>query len=1047
MALAIVLLASVALPALADTTTGNLSGTVIGSDGHPIPNVAVRAVAPSATYSTKTDEKGFFSVVGVVPDTYTVTMKPAGRFNSVTITGVTVNPLLTTTVNQTLAAQLQTIGSTTSRSSGISAFQPQQPVDTYSINANQITTALGKPHATSEASLLLSLPGAQLDRSGSIVIRGGRENDIGFQFEGIDYTDAFTSQFVNSLRINGVSNFQLTPGAGDATVGNAGTGQVNANVKRGARPAFGSFEQDVAGPLFNHQFAGEYGWATPTGRLSMFTALTGSNDNRDPGRRGVDLNVLGVTQPTTLVTGRDLVGNIVYKFGRDSAQSLQLFYQNQQIDFYARNNFPQNTFRVGNQEWINAFAGLGIPFNAAAQAITPLEYGQTGIGQLLNRPPIGQNQPNDTFKLQYSNSLNTSTFVTAKLYKVNSVVPFDQPYSGTNFTLGATGDIYELQGGRRVGGALDFTRQLGTKHLLAVGGRYEFLQPVFTANSAGLGLLGSALFSNIFDFLPVGACANCNGYLAARFPGGIVPRIPNFDEAPITTRHDYGVYVNDQFQVTDKFKINMGLRLDGTKLNYPSTTAGGFVTGNPACATTSAATLAACGYTSGFFQPQTVSVVGGQLVETFQDVGGLNRISAPEPRLAFAYQFSPRDSFTTSYGRSVQLPSIALIDNLTPRSAFAPFVGIAAKRNVCGVTGDRICRDYADELYWEYQDQLGGVPLQPDKPSTFTNVDASYQHDFGKGISMKVAPFYRRGYDVFARTQSQRFLNGVPLLNAAGAPQLNPAIGSNLGINRTTGAELYITKTANYGFSGTLSLTYVNEFSNVVPTTSREDFFPTIPPASLALGNVYRVGFLSPLTGTLAVQYKTRSGWRINPIVGFDNGFPYGSGLLTSFTLNGVNINVPNTNVTSPAGLGGTTGAVQYVDPVNPGTVFAPHVVATRGTPEKNAAGGVLTAPRINVANLDFEYNRPGSRNTFGLLITNLFNQIYGEPALNTRYQPLATGISGVKSGSLAVAQTPSLGPNFGDLNFGPVRFGQYPYLLTPSGTPTQFRLYYQLSL
>ena len=48
-------------------------------------------------------------------------------------------------------------------------------------------------------------------------------------------------------------------------------------------------------------------------------------------------------------------------------------------------------------------------------------------------------------------------------------------------------------------------------------------------------------------------------------------------------------------------------------------------------------------------------------------------------------------------------------------------------------------------------------------------------------------------------------------------------------------------------------------------------------------------------------------------------------------------VNVPNTNVTDQFGPG---GAPAYVDPANPGSIYAPVIAATRGTPE--TASGLL---------------------------------------------------------------------------------------------------------
>ena len=1052
MALAIALMASIAAPTLADTTTGNISGTVT-ANGQPLSGVSVSAVAPSGRYTARTDAKGFFSIVGVTPDTYTITFSAPG-YTEASVNGVTVNPTLTATVNQALSTQLKTIGSTTSRSSGISAFQPQQPQDTYSVNSNQIQTILGKSHAASETQLIISLPGATLDALGYPVLRGGRQTDEGFQFEGIDYTDAFTHQFVNSLALNGVSNFQLSPGAGDASVGNVGTGQINATVKRGTRPAFGSFEGDLRGPTFDHLFAGEYGWATPNGALSSYTSFQGEDYQNQCGHTGTNCNLVGLQLVNpAFVNGRDLIENAVYKFGRDKNQSLQVFYQNQYYNFYTTAAFVPRTddllFRTSMPDYLFYTSGqLGITPTELA-GVLPFEYGQTSLLQTIRRPARSNPQPNETLKLQYSNSLNASTFMTIKAYKVNAAVVFDNPYAvqSCQGIVGAC-DSFGPQGGQRTGFAGDITKQLGTKHLLGFGAKYELVHPIDAFQSSSLGIFDLALSSsNIYDFLPANS-PSCTGFLTAAFGGnpcGYLPtavgapntpvRIPDYNQSPVMNRHDTGYYLQDQFQASDKLKITGGLRVDMATFDYPSNPHfGAFNDPN--------------GYSSSLFLPiSTGRYTSGPLAGTPNpalDVyaSDLHRTSSTlEPRFGFAYQFSPRDSVTFNYGRSVDLPPIAFIDARVPFAQYAGFAGIPANANICGPTGDRTCRNYADQLYWVNQNVGAGVPIEPAKPSTFNNYDFSLQHDFGRGLSAKLTPFYRRGYDVLANFSTPLIVNGKQQFDVNGNPLQNPSVTSNLGTSYTTGVEFYMTKTATYGLSGTLSLTYLNEFTNVIPLSGGEDFFPSIPLVSIAQGNLYRVGFISPFNGVAAVQYKWRSGWRVNPIIGFNDGYPIGAGLITSFGLNGKNYNLPSTNVTNPTGSFNTT---QYVDPANPGSVFHPNVAATRGTPEKNSPGGVLSAPRVNIADLTVEYSKPGTRSTFGMQVTNLFNQIYSEPGLNQRYQPVATGIAGPKSGTTSGSV---LFPNLGYTNYASFRGNNQPYLLTPLNNPTEFRFYYQLSL
>ena len=221
-----------------------------------------------------------------------------------------------------------------------------------------------------------------------------------------------------------------------------------------------------------------------------------------------------------------------------------------------------------------------------------------------------------------------------------------------------------------------------------------------------------------------------------------------------------------------------------------------------------------------------------------------------------------------------------------------------------------------------------------------------------------------------------------------------------------------LTKEAAYGVSGSLSLTYQNAFSNVVPTSPNEDFFPTIPPASLTLGNQYRVGYLSPFVGTLALQERTRTGWRINPVIFYNNGYPIGSGLLTASTVNGVNYNLPNTNVTNSAQLGGQRSPRRPTSTrVIRARVFNPNIAATRG----EAGVGVRRRPAFGRAVLA----RSSSRSSTRRRATRARRSVRScstcstsstvSRRYNSRYQPVATGIAGPYSGYSSTATEPQL--------------------------------------
>ena len=998
-------------------TTGTLSGTIAdASTRESLGGVTVNAASPTGRATAMTDGKGFFAMTGLSPDTYTVSFELRG-YEPQSIGGVNVLADQAATVSEVLTKALPTIGRVTSRSPG-AAFQQHQTMDTYTVTSGQLTTQLGKNNQASETALLSSLPGVTTDSGGYPVLRGGRENEEGFQFEGLDYTDAFAGQFVNSLALNGVASLQLTPGAGDASSGNAGTGVINLIVKKGTRPAFGSVDLEALAQPYGHQLGIEYGFATPSGRFSDYVSFQGARQDLQYGSPGTPAASLstGTFFATSFQSADDLVNNAIFKFGRDGNQQLQFFYQTQTFNF-VRNYGGISTldYKSGDPYFLaNVSANTGLTSEQIQQVIG-FAPGQTAAVQALDHKSHVV-QPNQTFKLQYSNNLNAVTFLTAKFYRVNAVWVFDLPYDTNGFGLFNEQSL--LQGGQRTGFAVDLTKQLNSKNLLTAGGKFEYLHPVdsYVDPSAGLlAISGFGLGLQVADFLSPtdtsGVCgfAHC-GYLSSYFPTG-VPRVPAFSQQAPLDRADSALYASDSYSPNDKLKISAGLRLDMANYRLP-------------------------GIDSGLYAPGTTSI----------DPQAKNPL-VWQPRLGIAYQLTRNDALRFSYGRSVQFAPLSDILEYVSPSAYSQFAFIPSYNNLtgapatyCGVSGTVPCKNYGDQLYWANQ-ALNGIPLQPVRPSTFNNFDLSYSHEFKRGIGLKVTPFYRRGYDGVTLTSSPLTTpDGSLRTDANGAVILGPVVASNLGVSRTTGVELLLTKEAALGFSGSFSATYINELTNVPPLSTSEDVFPTIPPASLVLGNLYRVGFLTPLQATLALQYKTKNGWRINPVVQYQRGYPLGAGSLTAVFINGKAYNVPATNVSSP---NGSPGATSYVDPQNPGSLQNPNIAATRGFTEGASPGGFLSNARLNT-NLSVEYSPPGSRSTLGIFVSNLFNQLYGYPSLNGRYQPLAEGIAGIKTGT---STNPINFPGAGFAQYGANRFGSDPFLISPANSPTAVRLYYQLAL
>jgi hypothetical protein len=1110
------LLVQTCAPAFAGTT-GILTGTVKDSATQaPLAGVQVVALAATGRYTATTNNGGFYSITGVAPDTYSVSFNLTG-YEPVSVPGENVFADLSTTVSATLVKSLRTIAHITARSAG-GAFQPSQTVNTYSVTQHQVQTILGTSLNLVESTLITSLPGGSADSSGYPVIRGGRENEENFEFEGIPYTDAFTNQFTNTLSVPGLGlqSAQLTPGLGNASQDNYGTGTFNLIAKRGSYPGFATGQVAIGAPAFRHGFNGEWGFASPDGRYSGYLAYTGRNAASAYNTTSMNCLNLGTCFSRYLQTSRELVGNFIFKFGHNNNQQLQAFVDMANHQFYSGyggfNNFNNLCYASCDPFFLSfalANAGLAAPALSATSgcinalncpgyttSVTPnvaliqnmltLYPGQTTPIQTLGstgQPPDLGIQPNIAYKIGYAWNINNSSFLEAMAFRDNAVVTFDRAlnggYSSTNT------EHRSLQGGITNGLKIDFTKQLSDKNLFKMGAMYKYLIPVFDAPYPDYyGMIANLMsFQNtrasgtqpaeFQDFIPQSQCpytpvTNC-GYIYnvggtfGTFTGVSSPqKIPTAYENTSVTRNDYAIYLDDTWSPNDKLKVEGGLRIDMVNFAYPNPQIDPATCTSlylPTYSTNPDGTLQTVPSTNPLTTTTYRNPVSGAVqatalgtcpVATFpQFTTQSHRPIVPEPILSATYRLGANDSLRASWGRSVEMPILAAVDVTANPAYFGgpgnQFFNIPGYGTNCGALGDQRCVNYAEQLYWDNaQGFAGSVPLQPIRPTVFVNADFSWEHQFTRGflngISFKLTPWYRKAQDQWAFVSTPKIVGGIQLTNPiTGALIFNPSVANNLGKSQANGIELQFTKEQTYGLSGQASFTYQNEFTSVIPTSSSEDFFPSIPAASVLVGNVYRVGFLSPFVASFDFSYQTYSGWRFGSQTQWNIGYPVSPGLITSGFVNGQPYNFPFTNACPGCS---TTGSGQFVDPMNPGSFFAPNVAVNRGIPMTAANGGKLSHPS-SITNFTVEYNAPKTWSA-GLQVFNLFGSLYGGPSLNGRWQPVANGIGGPLTGQNA---TGFAFPQYGMIgDYGALRTGRNAYIDSPTGIRT-FYFYFQVKL
>ena len=1075
-------------PTLA-ATTGEIVGTVTDAQSHaPIADAAVTATAPTGSYRTKTDSKGIFTIVGAVPDTYTVTASAPG-YLLVSVPGLTVTTDEATRVTITLSRNIKSLAIVHVRSA-TSAYQPDQTVDRYTLSSTGINQLLGKSFATDQKQLLRELPSVTIDKNGTALIRGGFSFQTSFQFEGIDYTEPSQSvanrfeNIGNSNILNGVGSLEIIPGGGDATHGDTGTGLVSMLAKRGTYPATGTFDSEVSLNGLGRQFATEFGISGPHSYgLSNYFSFIALNEAYQWGHYGVNAASIGAaafaTDPTqnsniNAHTGalwtsafynpanqqvRDFLDNLVYKFGKSNQESLQAFVQNegviQNLDYGGYgylNTIDPASLITGEQRLLPTFLYI---FGQGVLPRTLRPYLPTTPGGVAGAPltsPEYNVSPFTAYKLEYQDLLSASTALGIRYFRT---------FADQQEYLPAQGIYVPANGGIRTGVTSDISRAVGTKHYLQAGVKYEFAHPYGIQEDNVDYLLA---FDSLYN-------------------------IPSFNQIPVTSGGD----------IIPDFIVPQPVTVNGM---------GQIVSGTPGCSATYVPGSGDpypsphpfdCGYLAKYF-PHGIppipteqeiptanqQVYGAYLQDTItpnarikmllgvrldgynfllpgdvQDppaVDGIRHQRLYEPHVGFAYKFSDSDAARLNFGRTLAIPLPTFLGDDIDRSIFAPFQNIPSFDNMTGLpamycgpgvlkynpltatmqfAGTQLCTSYADQLYWlerNYRFGLQGTLHYPLRGSTFTNYDLSWDHLFRNGVATKLTPFYRRGYDIVETT---RTLEGVDV--TTGAALFSPAAYSNLGFQRATGVELDLTSPIRpLGWSEQMTATYINQLGNDPPG----GFLPT---ASLQLGNVYHSPNIAPLQATFAFTYREpHYGWTFNPVFTFHSGYPYGQGIYQAVTYNGKPLFIPITDAlysSSQAAL--ITPA--WVNPQNPGSIYNPNIAGTQGSEGLYSGPGTLTSHSSMITDLTIAWTPPAYRRiTYGMYIQNLFSNVSDVPVVNLARdcQPVSTGVCGNLPGSGSSIDPTHL-PPVGQGGFG----SSGPYIVFPNQEPINVSLYAQASL
>lgn len=186
-AFALSLIAFGAAPAAfgAEATTGTIAGTVL-ANGAPVAGASIFAVSPSGRYDAATDTRGRFAVLGMIPDTYTLSVQARG-FEPATSGGVVVLAGETQRVVFHLVAELKTIASARARNR---TFTIGSTGDVFVVSGQTLTPPVGASGlatytAGTVQGAIAAAPGVISDPFANAILRGGKVDDAVFDFDSV----------------------------------------------------------------------------------------------------------------------------------------------------------------------------------------------------------------------------------------------------------------------------------------------------------------------------------------------------------------------------------------------------------------------------------------------------------------------------------------------------------------------------------------------------------------------------------------------------------------------------------------------------------------------------------------------------------------------------------------------------------------------------------------------------------------------------------------------------------------------------------------------
>jgi outer membrane receptor protein involved in Fe transport len=216
-----------ALPLAVWAGSGKIAGKVVDTNGDAVIGASVQLIETQQGSAVGVD--GNYVILGVQPGTYTVRFTSVG-YGTQTVTGVTVNSDVTTTINSTLKEEA--IG----LPEQVVTYQaPVVKLDVSSKETRFTREELETRAISSIGALLEKQPGFKVDAEGNIHVRGGRESETLVQVDGVSYRDPLvdSTRQLGSFSALNIQEVEVLTG-GDARYGGFQAALINVSTPEGS---------------------------------------------------------------------------------------------------------------------------------------------------------------------------------------------------------------------------------------------------------------------------------------------------------------------------------------------------------------------------------------------------------------------------------------------------------------------------------------------------------------------------------------------------------------------------------------------------------------------------------------------------------------------------------------------------------------------------------------------------------------------------------------------------------------------------------------------